>query len=143
MSGLRQVNDIEGDELEELRSFYEGNVEPVKWICERHGIGRTALHKLVLRHGWRQRHPRRINRSDVIERLMRLLDQQIRQLEETPANAGAGVATALSRLVNSLEKLIEMKRAEASRRPERRRRPKEISDIKARLIERIEQLKRG
>ena len=141
MSGLRQVNDIEGDELEELRSFYEGNVEPVKWICERYRIGPTTMRKLVLRHGWRQRHPRRIDRSDIIERLMRLLERHITQLEANVGKTGAGEAAVLGRLVNALEKLIDLKKANAPVQPKARR-SSEMSDIKARLIERIEQLKR-
>lgn len=142
MSELRQVTDFEGDELEELRSFYESNVEPVKWICGRYRIGPTTLRKLTIRHGWRQRHPRRIDRTDIIERLMRLLEKQITQLEMHMTKTGVGEAAVLGRLVNALEKLIDMKKAEDPPRPKARR-TNEISDIKARLIERIEQLKRG
>jgi hypothetical protein len=142
MQRLRRVVDIVGEELEALRIAYEGNVIPVAEVCETWRMSRSTLRKLVILHGWRQRHPRRIDPSDVIGRLFRLLDAQIRELEKDMTKAGASEAAMLGRLVATLDKLIGMKNAQAAVRAKPRR-TREMSDIKARLIERIEQLKRG
>jgi hypothetical protein len=90
---------------------------------------------------WRWRSPKPINRHDIIERLFRLLDSQIEELETTMEKAGTAEVTALSRLVTSLGRLIEIKETEDAKQKPRETR--KMSDIKQRLIERIEQLKRG
>lgn len=142
MDGPRWRRDINSEELDILRTVYEANEETVLTICERHRISKTRLRKLVIAHGWRPRSPRRIDPRDIIGRLFRLLDAQITEMEQNMTKASAGEAAVLGRLVATLDKLIGMKNAETAARPKARR-TKEISDIKAKLIERIEQLKRG
>lgn len=142
MCRLRRVVDIVGEELEGIRVDYEGDELLIKLICEKWEISRSMLRSLVILHGWRQRHPRRIDPRDVVGRLFRLLDAQIRELEKDMTKAGAGEAAVLGKLVTTLEKLISIKKGQTIV-PQTPRQTKEMSDIKARLVEQIEQLKRG
>lgn len=128
-------------EWESIRPQYENQGERVVDLCARLGISRSSLRQAAIAFEWRLRRPRVIDRTDVIERLFRLLDRQVRNLETDMSKAGPNEAAVLGRLVNSLDKLITIRDANtAKRHPTRSAR--EMSDIKARLIARIEQLKR-
>jgi hypothetical protein len=141
MARLRRISDIQGEELEALHIDYEGNVIPIRELCPLYGIGPTTLNKMVTLHGWRRRSPRRVDPKDLIGRLLRLLDARVRELEAGMNKAGTIEVAELGKMVTSLDKLIIMRKAEAAAAP-RPGRTREMSDIKARLIERIEQLKR-
>ena len=129
-------------EWREIRPEYEGDDYTIAEICERHNTNKTAIRKAVIRFGWRPRAPRRIDRGDAIERLFRLLERQIKQLEIGGPVEGKDAAGTLVRLVNTLAKLTALRAAEIARRHREAAKPG-ISDIKVKLIERIEQLKRS
>lgn len=125
-----------------VRPEYEDTDEPVALICARLEITQYALKKAVDVLGWRKRRPARADRRDIIMRLFRLLDTQIRILETNMTKAGEAEANVIGKLVASLDKLIALKKA-SDPAPRRSRAAREMSDIKQRLIERIDQLKRG
>ena len=122
--------------------YLAGDDYTIAEICERHNTNKTAIRKAVIRFGWRPRAPRRIDRGDAIERLFRLLERQIKQLEIGGPVEGKDAAGTLVRLVNTLAKLTALRAAEIARRHREAAKPG-ISDIKVKLIERIEQLKRS
>jgi hypothetical protein len=128
-------------EWEAIRPDYEDGAETVVELCTRVGTTKSTLRKAAITFRWRLRSPRRVDRTDIIERLFRLLDTHILEMETSMEGAGRGEAAVLGRLVNTLDRLIEIQDAESKRRHPKSTR--QISDIKAKLIERIENLKRG
>jgi hypothetical protein len=127
-------------EWEVIRPHYEYGPETVAALCKRFGVSKSAMRKAAIAFRWRLRRPRRIDRTDVIERLFRLLDTHILEMETSMEGKGSGEAAVLGRLVNTLDRLIEIQDAESKRRHPKSTR--QISNIKAKLIERIENLKR-
>jgi len=109
-------------------------------ICDKYKFSSSTLTMIVRVKRWRWRAPKPINRHDIIDKLFRLLEGQIEELELNMGKMGTAEVTALSRLVTSLGRLIEIKDAESKKikAPERR----QMSAIKDRLLERIEQLRR-
>lgn len=130
------------NEWQPIRRVYEAGGERVVDICARFGVSKSSMRQAAIAFEWRLRHPRVIDRTDVIERLFRLLDRQVRDLENDMAKAGPNETAVLGRLVNSLDKLIAIRDAHSAKRHPTRT-TREISDIKAKLIARIEQLKRN
>jgi hypothetical protein len=124
-----------------VQAAYEGDSESIPDICGRFNISRSTLHRAVVRFGWRPRQPRRIDRRNVIMRMFRMLDSQIRNLEQNMTKAGDGEAALLGKLVTTLDKLIELQERERGRHSSRSA-AGTMTDIKSRLIERIEELKR-
>jgi hypothetical protein len=127
-------------EWEIIRPHYEDGKDTVVELCRRFGTTKSSLRNASIVFRWRLRRPRRIDRTDIIERLFRLLDTHILEMETKMEGAGRGEAAVLGRLVNTLDRLIEIQDAESKRRHPKSTR--QISDIKAKLIERIENLKR-
>lgn len=126
-------------EWEIIRPHYEDGPDTVVQLCKRFETNKTALRNAAIAFRWRLRSPRRIDRGDIIERLFRLLDTHILEMETSMEGKGRGEAAVLGRLVSTLDRLIEIQDAETKRRHPRATR--QISDIKAKLIERIEHLK--
>lgn len=122
-----------------VRPHYEDGPETVDQLSKRFDTNKTALRNAAIAFRWRLRSPRRIDRTDIIERLFRLLDTHILEMETGMEGKGRGEAAVLGRLVSTLDRLIEIQDAETKRRHPRATR--QISDIKAKLIERIEHLK--
>jgi hypothetical protein len=127
-------------EWEVIRPHYEHGPETVVALCKRFETSKSSMRKAGIAFRWRMRRPRRIDRTDIIERLFRLLDTHILEMETSMEGKGRGEAAVLGRLVSTLDRLIEIQDADAKRRHPRTTR--QISNIKAKLIERIENLKR-
>ncbi len=126
-----------------VRTEYEETDEPVQLICERHEISLYALKRATDMLGWRKRRPARFDRRDITMRMFRLLDTQIRILEAKMTKAGEAEVNVLGKLVATLDKLMAIRRADEPAPPRSAKSAREMSDIKQRLVERIEQLKRG
>jgi hypothetical protein len=124
-----------------LEADYRDRTILCREVCAKYRISSSTLTMIVRVKGWRWRAPKPINRHDIIDRLFRLLEGQIEELEIKMGKIGTAEVTALSRLVTSLGRLIDIKDGERAKQSPAETR--EMSDIKRRLIERIEQLKRG
>ena len=85
---------------------------------------------------------RSTSRAEIIKRLFKLLSRQITLLEDAmdkkPSDAEVAV---LDRLVGTLGKLIVIETR--NKRPSRARQSKEMENVRNKLVERIEQLKRS
>lgn len=127
-------------EWETVRPDYEDGPLTIVALCTKFSTNKSAIRRASIVYRWRLRSPRRIDRKDIIERLFRLLDTHILEMETSMEGAGRGEAAVLGRLVNTLDRLIEIQDAESKRRHPKSTR--QISNIKAKLIERIENLKR-
>jgi len=136
----RVIGGKTAEEWEVIRPHYEDGPESIVQLCERFKTSKSAIRNASIAFRWRLRSPRRIDRKDIIERLFRLLDTHILEMETSMQDKGRGEAAVLGRLVGTLDRLIEIQDADTKRRHPTASR--EISGIKAKLIERIEQLKR-
>jgi hypothetical protein len=122
-----------------LRRDYEANVIPITTLCETYRISRRGLYYLADQQGWRLRNPRRIDKSDLIERMLRLIEAQTETLETTMVNSPKGnEAVVLNKLATTLDKLISLQAAQAPKRL--RRDTKTVEDIRRKVAERLAEL---
>ena len=91
--------------------------------------------------GWGRRKTPQVNRRLIIKRLFRLLDRMLEQLEAEMTTTGEKEVTILGRLVQSMGKLIEIETATNTEATPRE--TKDMHDIRRKLVERIEDLKRA
>ena len=97
-------------DLGAIRADYEAGVLSITDLCIRHSISASAVHRLVVTHGWKPRAPHRIDPGDLIMRMFALRDAQLRDLETTMREAGsadaamlgAGAGPAVERLATQL-----------------------------------------
>ncbi|HTJ57004.1 MAG TPA: hypothetical protein VL418_05500 [Devosiaceae bacterium] len=127
---------------EAVRADYEGEGGTLDAICARHGISRSALSWRAKHHLWSQRNRTgNVDRPQIIKRMFRLLEMQLIQLEKDMTQTGDKEVAVLGKLASTLEKLIEIDNA-AAEKPKPTR-SKEIHDLRNKLAQRIEQLKRA
>lgn len=131
------------------RDYEQGDARLVD-IYERHGVTAAQLRYRRETHNWKPRHNCNQRVAPMINRMLRALDNQVRQLEKLMSNevdeAGESRpetrldknAALLSIMTRTLEKLIEIDGAQRAGRPTQN---KQTSDIRNKLVARIEQLK--
>jgi hypothetical protein len=119
---------------------YEQSNGLLSEICVRHGISEAQLRHRRERHGWQMRNEWTLKVGPLLNRMMRVLDGQVRQLEKAMAEPVDRNAALLSTMTKTLEKLIELDDAHRSKKPSQRR---EHSDLRNKLAARIEQLKQN
>jgi len=96
---------------DELRRDYESSALTVDGILDKHGVARRTLYVLIRRHGWRQRNPRRIDRANLVERLLSMVERQILRLEEMMDKNETDESAVLSKLSLTLDRLFTLKQA--------------------------------
>lgn len=117
---------------------YEQSNGSLKAICARYDITEAQLRFRRERHGWHPRNDWGLRIGPLINRMMRVLDGQVRALEEhmdEPVDKHAGLLGAMTK---TLEKLIELDAVQRSKRPAKQ---KQMSDLRNALADRIVQLK--
>ncbi len=122
-----------------IRAEYEGRLFVPDTICKRHGITRSQLRYRREKEDWftiRGNPPRK---ADLVQRMMLVLDGQIRELEEATDMPIDKRANLLAAQVKTLDKLIEMGAAPRNVDPPTRR---DMADIRNKLAERLAQSKR-
>jgi len=119
---------------------YEAGLLPLADVAIKHSISASTLHRLVVQGGWTPRAPHRIDPNDLIMRMFSALDAQMRDLETTMKDASGSHAGMLAKLVTTLDKLIEIKDAEARKRYHGGRASKEVNELRAKIAERIAEL---
>jgi hypothetical protein len=133
-----------------IRIAYEEETgTSVAAIGRRHAISPHIVIKRALRDGWRPRKARTavVDRPKIIRRLFRILELQVMDLEQEidemhreKRRSGDKEVVVLSKLAGNLDKLMSLDAAAAP--VTARRRTKQMEDLRSKLIERIEQLKR-
>jgi len=125
-----------------VRAAYEVPGETIAAIAKRFGTSTRAIHKHALDEGWSRRYEgRQVDRSGIITRMFRVLQRQIVFMEENMTQAGEKEVAVLGKLASTLEKLIQIDDA-AAEKPKPAN-TKEMTNLRNRLAERIEQLKRA
>jgi len=126
--------------IEAVRFDYESDELSTVEVAIRHEISASTLHRLVVQHGWRPRAPHRIDPDDLIMRMFAALDAQMRDLESTMTNAGGSHAGMLVKLVGTLDKLIEIKDAEARKHRDGKRPSRRVLELRSKLAQRVAEL---
>ena len=127
-------------DLDVVRADYESGTLAIAEVAIKHSISASTLHRYVVQLGWTPRAPHRIDPNDLIMRMFSALDAQMRDLETTMKDANGSHAGMLAKLVTTLDKLIEIKDAEARKRRKGGHASKEVSELRAKIAARIEEL---
>lgn len=133
-------SDLPAPDWVKIRAEYEERDGTEEDICTRHGITPARMRYRRETEHWTPRRPRRVRRGALIERMLTVLDKQVRILEkQVPEQVDKG-AMLLSTMAKTLEKLTELDKAERASQPTQK---KDIRDLRDKVARRIEQLKRG
>lgn len=124
---------------DEVRAEYEGRLFLPEIICRRHGITPAQLRYRREVEGWLSANARVVRQGDLVARMLKVLDKQIRQLEKAVDEPIDKQANVLSTQVKTLEKLIGMGAARPNAEPASK---KDDADLRDKLVKRIEQYKR-
>lgn len=127
-----------------VRTDYEDLTLPITDLLAKHAISESTLYDRIRKQGWPNRQPAKpVTRTALIERLYRLLEGQIRQLETELRGAGDKQVALLGALTRNLEKLTEMERKERGEKARTPKRKADISALRAKLARRIDEINNG
>jgi hypothetical protein len=121
---------------ETIRFEYEGRLFHPEVICQRHGITPAQLRYRREKQDWLSIKASPLRKADLVERMLRVLEAQIRELEKAEDMPIDKKAKVLADEVRTLDKLIELGAAERNVEPPTR---KDLTDLRAKLIKRREQ----
>lgn len=118
---------------------YEQRHGSLKDICARYGVSEAQLRHRRERHGWQPRNDWKLRVGPLLARMMRVLDGQVRALENDMNQPVDKTANLLGTMTKTLEKILALEAEQQAKPPARSR---ELSDLRNKLAARIEQLKR-
>ena len=121
-----------------IREEYEGRQFLPAVICRRHRITPTQLRYRREMEGWLSARARVPKKADLVARMLKVLDKQIRKLEAAVNEPIDKQANVLATSVKTLDKLIELGAAKPNVEPATR---KDMTDLRAKLVKRMEQFK--
>ncbi len=121
-----------------IRAAYEANCVPVAQIVAEHGISRWRLRQQMQREDWTRRQKRQVSARVMVRRLLAVLDDRIRRLEDAGGEVAQDVAT-LNTMARTLEKLIALDKVQEKKKPDPKRR-REIEELRQKLVERLDRL---
>jgi hypothetical protein len=153
--GAGVVRDIEGPPREvplwaAVKADHDTGNYTQQQLCDMHGVTRSALNWRIKRDTWTRRYSTKsVNRKQIIARMFRVLELQVKSLE-TEMNemergarrSGDREVSLLGKLAGNLDKLIALK-ATPGNKADNRKGTKHMEDMRNKLVERIEQLKRS
>ena len=119
-----------------IRTEYESRQFLPAIICKRHGISLAQLRYRREIEGWPSIRARVVRHEDLVARMLKVLDKQIRRLEAAVDEPIDKQANVLSTQVKTLDKLIEMGAAQPNVEPPTK---KDMTDLRNKLAKRIEQ----
>jgi hypothetical protein len=121
-----------------VRIAYEARDETEAQILRRFGITPSKLRHHREKEHWIKRSARTVERGTLVMAMMRVLARQITILERQMTGPIDKEATLLGTMAKTLEKLMELERADAAQRPAQ----KDLTDLRNKVAKRIEQLTR-
>ena len=119
-----------------IRDEYEGRVFLPRVICKRYGITAAQLRYRREAEGWLSARARMVRREDLVARMLKVLDKQVRRLEVATDEPLDKQASVLGAQVKTLDKLIELGAAQRNAEPASKR---DVTDLRNKLAKRIEQ----
>lgn len=135
MVGVEQIDDVD---WVAVRIAYEAREETEAEIRQRFGITENRLRRRREKELWIKRSARRVERGTLVMAMMRLLARQIVLLEKQMTGPIDKEAALLGTMAKTLEKLMELEKADAAQRPSQ----KDLTDLRNKVAKRIEQLSR-
>lgn len=131
--------DLPRPTVEAMRLDYIDRAIKIAEICSRYDVSRRRLYLIASAEGWPLRSPKRVDKHDLTQRLLRLLERQIGNLEQNMKDGTTDQSVVLGKLSATLDRLIATDRATApQQRPARD--SKMIEDIRRKVAERLAQL---
>ena len=121
-----------------IRQEYETRSFLPAMICRRHGITAAQLRYRRESEGWLSCRARIVTKVDLVARMLKVFDKQIRQLEAGVNEPIDKQANVLAIMTKTLEKLIEMGASEHHAEPPARQ---DMADLRDKLAERLDQFK--
>lgn len=119
-----------------IREEYEGRLFLPTVICRRHGITTAQLRYRREMEGWISARARVPKQADLVARMLKVLDKQIRRLEAAVDEPIDKQVKALSESVKTLDTLIKNGASKPNVEPATR---KDMTDLRAKLVKRFEQ----
>ena len=119
-----------------IREEYEGRLFLPTVICRRHGITAAQLRYRREMEGWISVRARVPKQADLVSRMLKVLDKQIRRLEAAVDEPIDKQVKALADSVKTLDTLIKNGAAKPNVEPPTR---KDMTDLRAKLVKRFEQ----
>lgn len=121
-----------------VREEYEGRRFLPKVICQRYGLTAAQLRYRRESEGWLSARARVVRQDELVARMLKVLDKQIRRLEMAKDEPIDKQATVLSIHIKSLDKLIEMGASQPNVEPATK---KDVTELRNKLAKRIEQFR--
>jgi hypothetical protein len=121
-----------------IRLEYESRTLLPRDICRRHAITDAQLRYRRVQEGWVGSRARVVRSSDLINRMFKILNKQVRLLENAVNDPIDKQVSALSATVKTFEKLVELSAAERDVKPTDK---KDMRDLRDKLAKRIDQFK--
>lgn len=121
-----------------IRAEYEEHQFLPAMICRRHGITPAQLRYRRERDGWPVMRARRPRRTALVTQMLRVLAGQIEELEKATDMPMEKRAKMLAEHVRTMDRLIEKGAAKRNVEPPTR---KDMSDLRAKLVKRLDQFK--
>lgn len=121
-----------------IREEYEGRLFLPAVICRRHGITAPQLRYRREMEGWMSARARVPKKHDIVARMLKVLEKQITRLEAAVDEPIDKQVSALGASVKTLDTLIKMGAAKPNVEPATR---KDMTDLRAKLVKRMDQFK--
>jgi len=121
-----------------IRAEYEGRQFLPAIICQRYGITLAQLRYRREMEGWLSARARIVRHDDLVARMLKVLDKQVRQLEMATDEPIDRQARVLSLEVRTLDALLQMGAAQRNAEPASK---KDMTDLRNKLAKRIEQFR--
>jgi hypothetical protein len=125
-----------------VRADYEGTRDPLETLYRRHGITAAQVRAAKHQFQWQSRYkPSSSSRTDLIERLFKILKRQIKHMEDNKDANGDKEVALLGTLARNLKKLMSLQDADKGSRNNDKK-AGDLADLRKRLVQRIGELKR-
>ncbi|KKC33709.1 hypothetical protein [Devosia psychrophila] len=121
-----------------VREEYEARRFLPAVICKRYGISAAQLRYRRQVEGWLSARARVVRQDDLVARMLKVLDKQVRRLEMAVDEPIDKQANVLSIQVKTLDKLIELGAAQRNVEPASKR---DVTDLRNKVAKRIEQFR--
>ena len=121
-----------------IRAEYEGREFLPAMICKRHGVTLAQLRYRREQEGWALIRSRRPRREELVTRMLRVLARQVEELEKMTDMPIEKRAKMLAEQVRTMDRLIEKGAAQRNVEPPS---TKDMTDLRAKLVKRLDQFK--
>jgi hypothetical protein len=124
-------------DLVAMKADYENSRIRIPQLAAKYGMTRWTMYVIARQQGWRPRRPQRVDKHDLTQRLMRMLEREVEQLESAMKDQDTDQSAVLGKLAATLDRLIALDKATA-RTPAKRAESKVMQELRRKVAERLE-----